>query len=64
MLQKMRCFECIDTKSHMMGNTWMICCKTDFAIGNLASVLCFKRFFPMSNFKTRNFEVGSGTCML
>lgn len=43
----MRRFECIDTKRHMMGNTWMICCKTDFVIGNLASVLCFKRFFPL-----------------
>lgn len=50
MLQKKRCFECIDTKSHMMGKTWMICCNADFVIGNLASVLCFKGFFPKSNF--------------
>lgn len=47
MLQIMRCFECIDTKNTMMGNTWMICCKTDFVIGYLASVLCLKRFFPL-----------------
>lgn len=50
MLQKKRCFECIDTKSHMMGKTWMICCNADFVIGNLASVLYLKGFFPKSNF--------------
>lgn len=42
MLQKKRCFECIDTKSHMMGKTWMICCNTYFVIGNLTYVLCIK----------------------